>query len=147
MAELFDIDLASLIADHGCRYLVDSGLDGVEAALDLDLEQIFAIESEHKKALELALSLAANHKVTVIHARLEKGLQEALDEMRRDLPALFRLVGPSAGSGLRQVAAGRDISRDVFLVDGDPAPALDDILTGTHLIDGIVARPRADTRA
>ena len=109
------IDLAPLIRDKGYRYLVEDGLDGVEAALDLDLDQIFAIESNHKKALETALRLAANHKATIIHARLEKGLQEALLDMRPDLPAIFRLGAATVESAKRLLAGHRDIGRDLFL--------------------------------
>ncbi len=113
------IDLAPLIKEHGYRYLVESGVDGVEAALDQDLEQIFAIESSHKKALELALRFAANHKATIIHARLEKGLLEALLEMKPDLPAIFRLDEAAVESAKRLLADHRDISRDLFLTVTD----------------------------
>lgn len=119
--EMADIDLAALIARHGCRYLVESGVGGVEAALDLDLDQIYGIEPNHKRALDVALKFAANHKATIIHARWEKGLKEALEEMRPDLPALFRLAGPEEEAVLRRVATGRDLGRDLLLV-GDAAP-------------------------
>ena len=114
-----DRDLAPLIKDHGYRYLVESGVDGVEAALELDLDQIFAIESHHKKALDVALRFAANHKATIIHARLEKGLSEALLDMRPDLPAIFRLDAAFIESAKSLLAGRRDISRDLFLTGED----------------------------
>lgn len=116
----WSIDLAPLIAAQGYRYLVDSGVAGIEPAMGYDLEQIYGIESNHKRALEVALKLAADHKATIIHARFEKGLREALEEMRPDLPAIFRLAGPDAARTLREVAGGRDLSRDLLLV-GDGA--------------------------
>ena len=113
------IDLVPLIKKQGYRYLVDLGVDGVEGALELDLDQIFAIESNHKKALDVALRFAANHKATIIHARLEKGLSEALLEMRPDLPAIFRLDATSVESAKTLLAGHRDIGRDLFLTGED----------------------------
>ena len=112
-------DLASLIKGQGYRYLVESGVDGVEAALELDIDQIFAIESNHRQALDVALRFAANHKATIIHARLEKGLLEALLEMQPDRPAIFRLDAASVESAKLLLAGRRDISRDLFLTGED----------------------------
>lgn len=128
MGALTDFDLRHLITDYGCLVLVETGIgkgQATDEAAELDFLQIFAIEPQHKRALDVALRHAANHKVTVVHAKIERGLAEALDEINIEHPALFWLASHQPGKDgrpkledqLRQIAASRDIRRDIFLVD------------------------------
>ena len=142
MGALSDFDLAALIAAYGGRYLVETGAgkgDGVEEALRHDFLQVYAIESAHKLALDVALRHSENHKLTVIHARSEKGLREALEEMEPGLPAIFWLKDPQE---LRVLASLRDLSRDVFLIGFENGEAgLGEVLAKTHKIDASLAYP------
>ena len=128
MGALTDFDLRHLITDYGCRVLVETGIgkgQGTDEAATLEFQQIFAIEPQHKPALDLALRHAADHRITVIHGRIERGLEEVLDEIAPDAPVLFWLDAHQPGKDrqprlelqMRQIAGRRDISRDVFLID------------------------------
>jgi len=128
MGVLSDFDLRHLITDFGCRVLVETGSgggQGVDAAAPLDFQQIFAIEPQHKLALAVALRHAANHKVTVIHAKIAAGLKEALAEIDPTAAAIFWMDAHQPGADgrpqleaqLRLIAAHRDISHDVILID------------------------------
>jgi hypothetical protein len=128
MGALTDFDLRHLITDYGCRVLVETGIgkgQATDEAAELDFLQIFAIEPQHKRALDVALRHAANHKITVIHAKIERGLAEALAEISSDHPVLFWLAAHQPGGDgrpkledqLRQIGAARDIRHDIILVD------------------------------
>ena len=128
MGVLSDFDLRHLITDFDCELLVEAGSGeglGVDAAAPLDFKQIFAIEPQHTAALATALRHAANHKVTVIHAKIASGLKEVLSEMPADRPAIFWLAAhhpgadgrPQLEAQLRLIAERRDIGRDVILID------------------------------
>jgi hypothetical protein len=141
MGVLADFDLSGLIADYGCRHLVETGTGvgrGVDEALKHDFRQIFSIEIMHKLALEVALRHSAEHRVTIIHGKSEKGLLEALAEIPPAEPALFWLDAHYPGADfrlatydseknhdirlplereLRLLAANRDIGGDVILID------------------------------
>jgi hypothetical protein len=141
MGVLADFDLERLIADRGCRYLVETGTGagrGVEFAARHDFIQIYSIEIMHKLALDVALRFAADPKVTIIHGKSERGIKEALAEIPAQAPVIFWLDAHYPGADfrlaaydaeknhdvrlplereLRLVAQLRDISRDVFLID------------------------------
>jgi len=141
MGVLSDFDLDGLIADYGCRYLIETGTGigrGVEEAAKHDFLQVYSIEIMHKLALDVALRFADNPKVTIIHGKSEKGLKEAMEEMEPGVPAIFWLDAHFPGADfrlasydsernhdlrlplereLRLLAESRDISRDVILID------------------------------
>lgn len=128
MGLLTDFDLRHLITDFGCRVLIETGIGkglGTDEAAGLDFLQIFAIEPKHALALPVAIRHAANHKVTVIHARIERGLDEAFAEILPGQPALFWMNGHQPGADgrprleqqLRLIAARRQIAGDVFLIN------------------------------
>ena len=141
MGVLADFDLSQLIADYGCRYLVETGTGigrGVEEAVKHDFLQVYSIEIMHNLALDVALRFADNPLVTIIHGKSEKGLQEVLEEIDPDTPAIFWLDAHYPGADFRMasydsernhdlrlpleremrlLAASRDISRDIFLID------------------------------
>ncbi len=124
-----DVDLDQLIARYGCRAFVETGTGsgkGIEAAAGSSFDQIFSIEAAHKPALDAGLRFAKNHKVTVIHAKAERGLKEVLVELAPSTPTLFRLDAQWQGAAtapmpaersLRLLAQCRDLSRDVVLID------------------------------
>jgi hypothetical protein len=128
MGLLTDFDLRHLITDYGCRILVETGTGagkGVDEAAELDFLQIFSIEPQHKSALQVALRHAANHKVTIVHAKIAPGLNEVLDEMADGESAIFWMDAhhpgadgrPPLESQLRLICGRRDVSRDIFLID------------------------------
>jgi len=131
---LGDFNLNGLKADFGLRHLVGVGNgDGawVDAAADLGFDHIHTIESQHKLALQTALRHSSRQDITMIHARSEKGLREALEEVSAGAPTLFWLDIDYPGADarlqaepdarlereLRLIASLRDMSRDVLLVD------------------------------
>jgi hypothetical protein len=136
MGILADFNLTALIDDYGCAYLVETGTGsglGVEEASKHAFQQVFSIDSNHKAALDVALRFAANPMITIIHARIEKGLIDALSEIPRDDGVIFWLdahaPGPEFRSEhsaalilplerqLRLLAERRDLSRDIILID------------------------------
>lgn len=137
MGTLNDFDLDGLIARHGCRVFVEVGLGAgkaVEQAAATSFELIFAVEPGHKPALEAGIRHAKDHRITIVHAKRERGLDEALDEVPAGLPALILLAAPREGFAfgaapqgaapglpiereLRLLAGRRDLSRDVLLID------------------------------
>lgn len=134
MATLADFNLNGLKTDFALRHLVGVGIgDGgwVDLAAGLGFDHVHAIESQHKLALQTALRHSARQDITVIHARGEKGLAEALAEIPAAAPALFWLDLDYDGADPRQqaepdarlerelrlIAGARDMGRDVLLVD------------------------------
>ena len=102
---------------QNCQILVEvggGGGRGVEAALKHGLQAIFCIEAKHAAALDVALRHADNHKVTVIHARAEKGLKEALEEIPPGIPVLFWLDSEATRAWL---AGNRELKGDTVLVE------------------------------
>jgi hypothetical protein len=140
MCELSDFNLSRLIADFGCRHMIETGAgDGraIAEAVKHDFAQIYCIEKAHKYALDVALRFAADPKVTVIHARAEKGYREAFEEIPPNSPVLFALGAHAPDTDicratqegsvaadfrlplekeLRFLAQTRDLSRDLFLI-------------------------------
>ncbi len=131
MGKLSDYNLDRLIGDFGCRVLVETGTGRGEAlafAAKSGFSQIFSIESDHKAALAAALAHVRDHRITVINAKITRGLGEALAEMDPALPALFWLNAPALRkdappgrlgleADLRFLAGARDLSRDIFLLN------------------------------
>jgi len=138
---LAQFDLERLIADYGCRYLIETGTGlgkGLDHAATFDFDQIYSIEIMHNLALAAALRFAKNHKVTILHAKSERGLKEALEEIPQDAPVLYWLDAHFPGADfrlatykgeknenvrlplereLRLLAELRDLSRDIVLID------------------------------
>ncbi len=141
MGVLSDFDLAGLIGQYGCRYLIETGTDlgkGVDFAAQYPFDQIYSIEAKHALALQAGLRFAKNPSITIIHGKNERGLREALEEIPAEAPVIYWLDGHSPGVALpaganleekteefrlplerelRLLAGLRDISRDVFLID------------------------------
>ena len=138
MGLLVDLDLAPLIAAHGLRYLVETDTGdgaGAEHALTYDLDQVFSIEPSHKQALTVALKHSAEQRLTIINAKIDKGLKEALEEIPAEVPAAFWL---SDGGKLPLLAGLRDLSADVVLIESgiraDPL-IIDGILAASHKVE------------
>lgn len=131
MGQLSDFNLDRLIADYGCRALVETGTGaglGVQFAAGCGFDLIFSIEPSHKRALETALRHSSDHRITIIHAKIGRGLQEVLEDLPAEVPAIFWLNAPpprkddpvdrlALEADLRLLAAGRDLSRDIILVN------------------------------
>lgn len=138
---LSDFDLAGLIRDWGCRYLVETGTgagNNVEFAAQYSFDQIYSIESKHAAALQAGLRFSKNQAITIIHGKNERGLTEALGEIPVACPVIFCLGGHRPGAEfqsfpgtdpagippilpleriLRLLSGQRDVSRDIFLID------------------------------
>jgi hypothetical protein len=102
---------------HDCKILVEVGGGsgrGVEAGIKHGFQAIYCIETKHALALDVALRHADNHVVTVIHARAEKGLKEALEEIPAGAAVLFWLDSEATRGWL---AANRNFQGDVILVE------------------------------
>lgn len=132
MGTLRDFDLEELIARYACRIFAEVGTgagQAVEQAAAASFELIFSVEPSHKQALDAGLRHAKNHKITIVHAKRERGLKEALDEVPAQTPVLFLIAAPPGGFSispaeklpiereLRLLAGLRDLSRDVLLID------------------------------
>jgi len=120
MGTLADFDLRHLIADFSCAHLLVLGIaDGrsLAEALRHDFTRILAVEPAHPIALEAALRHASEPRLTVIHEPVERGLERALGELPKQSPALFWLDLPPLERQLRTIAAGRDIGRDILIID------------------------------
>ncbi len=140
MGVLSDFDLAGLISDYGCRFLIETGTGpgkNVELAAQHTFDQIYSIETKHALALQAGLRFSKNAMITIIHAKNERGLRESLEEIPGDAPVVYWLAAHAPGPEfrtdpggdanqvlrlplereLRLLAELRDISRDVFLID------------------------------
>jgi hypothetical protein len=138
---LSDFELDRLIADYGCRFLIETGT-GLGKSMDhaqaFDFEQIFSIEIVHSLALQAGLRFAKNHKITIIHGKSERGLKEALEEIPGEASVIYWLDAHFPGADfrlanykdernetirlplereLRLLSELRDIRHDVFLID------------------------------
>lgn len=141
MGVLSDFDLAGLISEYGCRFLIETGTGlgkSVDFAAEHKFDQIYSIEIMHALALQAGLRFAKNPMITIIHGKSEKGLREALEEIPQEAPVIYWLDAHFPGADfrlaayrdekneivrlplereLRLLAELRDISRDVFLID------------------------------
>ncbi len=130
MGELSDFQLDRLIADYGCRFLIETGTgEGVdiEFAGTFPFEHVYSIEKSHKLAITVAFRNAMNQKMTIIHGHAERGLKMVLEEIPLEVPVMFWLdthptfedAQPSSPleRELRVIAGLRDTARDIFIVD------------------------------
>jgi hypothetical protein len=135
MGALRDIDLSSIIAAHGVRYLVEFGTGKGEDtgfAADFPFDHIYSIEPSHRLAIEAAFRHSANQKMTFIHGKGERGWRQAAPEIPGEMPILFLLDGAALEADYAAIVRHRDVSRDVFLVeDGDPL-LLERLLSKSH---------------
>jgi len=157
LGTLGDFNLNGLKADFGLRHLVEVGTGSgaaVDLAAPLGFDHIHSIDSQHKLALATALRHSARQDITVIHARSEKGLKEALEDIPATAPTLFWLDIDYPGADarlqadpdarlereLRLICGLRSMGQDVLLVDdlslykGDLA-FVAELLGATHMID------------
>jgi hypothetical protein len=127
---LSDFDLARMIADFGCRFLIETGTgEGVdiEFAKNFPFEHVYSIEKSLTLAIKVAFRNAQNQRMTIIHGRSERGIKDALEEIPQDAPVIFWLdtqptfdhdLPPSPlERELRLISRLRDTSRDIFIVD------------------------------
>lgn len=130
MGVLSDFQLDRLIADFGCRFLVETGTGeggDIEFAGTFAFEHVYSIEKSHERAIKVAFRNAQNQKMTIIHGHSERGLKMALEEIPDEAPVIFwmdthptfedgRLPSPLERE-LRLIVSQRDVARDIFLID------------------------------
>jgi len=129
LGALSDFDLARMISDFGCRFLIETGTrEGadIEFAGSLPFEHVYSIEKSHTLAIKVAFRNARNHKMTIIQGRPERGLKEALEEIPLEAPVFFWMdshptfetaTRPSPlERELRLIARLRNTARDIVLI-------------------------------
>jgi hypothetical protein len=135
MGSLSAIDLPAIIAAHGVRYLVEFGTgDGEDAAYaaGLPFDHIYSIEASHRQAIQAAFRHSSNLRMTFIHGKGERAWRQVAPEIPAEQPVMFLLDGAPFEQDLAAIARHRDISRDIFLVEGGDPVQLDRLLGATH---------------
>ena len=135
MSALRDIDLAGLIASYGVRYLVEFGTgEGEDAgfAAEFPFDHIYSIEPSHRLAIQAAFRHSAKLNMTFIHGKGERGWRQAASEIPGEFPVLFLLDGLALETDLPAITTHRDISHDLFLVEGGDPLLLERLLGATH---------------
>jgi len=131
-------EIGEIVDRFGCRYFTETGGRagaGIDEALAAGVRQVYSIERDHALAIVTAFRHTTNRGVTIIHARPDKGLAEVLPEIPAEAPALFHLnavlkPAEAVESQLRQIAAARDVVRDVIVIDAARDPGFVEAVLG-----------------